>query len=306
MKNKSGKYVSIILLIVILLGIWMPEINASAAAAVKAPVITGQSAVIIDVKSGRILYQKNPDKRVYPASTTKLLTALLAVENCDVKGKVTVGKEVSMIEQSSSKAYLRAGESMDLKTLLYGMLLPSGNDAANAVAVSTARKVTGKKTLGINESLSSFSALMNKRAKKLGAKGSNFVNPSGYHNQNHYSTARDMALIAREAYKYPMLRTIFSTAKFTGTGSISGKKINHYWTNTNYLINKNYKSYYYPYATGMKTGHTSYAGNCLVSSGKKGSAEIIVLVYKSTSSGIWKDSKALLDYGLKNYSRLIK
>ncbi|MGE5389571.1 MAG: D-alanyl-D-alanine carboxypeptidase family protein [Deltaproteobacteria bacterium] len=259
--------------------------------------IEAQAAIVMD-QAGHILYKKNEQIRMYPASTTKILTALLAVENCDLNETVTVGPEISMIPITSGRCGLEQGESITMRDMLYGMLLRSGNDAAAAIAVFIARRANPDITMNEQEALGEFSWMMNQRAQELGAKDSHFVNPHGLHEPEHYSTARDLALIAITAMQDPFLKEVVATPSYSPAGrtdKATGQAL--VWINTNKLLDKQ-SPFYMAYATGIKTGHTEEAGYCLVSSARSSHGQVYAIVLNSTQNGVWKDSAQLLDYGL--------
>jgi len=269
--------------------------------------LKSEAVILVETDSGEILYSKNENKKMYPASMTKVMTALLAVENLDMDEVITVGREINLKELDASSAGLRRGEQMTNEDLLRALLIPSGNDAAYTVAVQVARKVTGDPSLPIEEALDYFYDMMNKRAKEIGAQNSNFVNPHGYHDENHYSTAYDQYIIAREAMKHEVFRNIvktrsYSTEESSGAdGEDSIKRVHHEWYNRNLMLNKNSK-YYYELATGIKTGYTSDSGYCLVSSASNGKLNVIAVVMNAPSDEArWEDSKNLLKYGLENF-----
>lgn len=268
--------------------------------------LDAKGAILIEQQSGRILYEKNSEDRLYPASTTKILTALVALERGNLDDTVTVGKEVLMVPWDSSKAYLKEGEQITLRELLMGLMLPSGNDAAAAIGVYIGRKALGDMSLDEVKAMDKFLELMNERARKIGANDSNFVNPHGYHDKNHYTTAHDLALIAKEAMEIEFFREIVKTYKYNtqekyvfNSGQVQ-ESITHAWRNSNELINESSKDYYV-HATGIKTGYTSPAGQCVVSSASKDGLELIAVVLGSTSQSRWDDSKKLLEYGFDNY-----
>lgn len=268
--------------------------------------IGAKSAVLIEENTGKILYDKSGSVRLYPASTTKIMTALLAIENADLNDVITVGNEIKLIPADASTAGLCVGEKVTLKELLMGMMLPSGNDAAMTAAVYTARKVSKNQSMNTDDAVKYFCSLMNKRASEAGATDTHFVNPHGYHDPDHYTTARDLALISREAMKNSTFREIVKTEEFKSIDKIvkddskSPSMVIHDWKNSNMLINPAFAEFY-PNATGVKTGHTDEAGYCLVSSAVSDGMEIIAVVLDDTSKGIWPDSRGLLDYGFSNY-----
>lgn len=262
--------------------------------------INAAGAVLIEQKSGKVLYEKDARKKLFPASTTKILTALLAIENGDINETVTLGTEVSMIDKDGSRAGLKPGEKIKLGDLLMGLLLPSGNDAANAIAVHIGRKLAEDQTISVEKAIKIFVDKMNERASEIGAKDSHFVNPHGFHDKNHYTTAYDLGLIASEAMKYDFFRNVVSTGKYSGEYA-DGSKVIEVWGNTNKLINRDNR-YYFQYATGIKTGHTTPAGYCLVSSASENGMDVIAVVLNTTPEGQWKDSTSLLEYGLNNFT----
>jgi len=269
--------------------------------------LKSEAVILVESESGEILYSKNENKKMYPASMTKVMTALLAIENLDMNEVITVGSEINLKEPDASSAGLRRGEQLTNEDLLRGLLIPSGNDAAYTVAVQVARKVSGDSSLPVGAALEYFYEMMNKRAKEIGAENTNFVNPHGYHDDNHYTTAYDQYIIAREAMKHEVFRNIvktraYSTEESSGTGGEgSAKRVPHQWYNRNLMLNKNSK-YYYEHATGIKTGYTSDSGYCLVSSASDGNLSVIAVVMNApTDEARWEDSKNLLKYGLENF-----
>lgn len=262
------------------------------------PNINANGAVLIEQETSKILFEKNGNSRMYPASTTKILTALIAIENGDLDETITVGDEIGLMDPDGSRAWLRVGERMKLSDLIMGLMLPSGNDAAYTIALNIGRKIANDTSLNRDEAIKIFVDKMNERAKEIGASNSNFVNPHGIHDNNHYSTPYDMALIAREALKYDFFRQAVRNYIYEG---ISTNNQVHRWENTNKLLDKESSSYY-KYATGIKTGHTTPAGYCLVSSASRDNMDIIAVVLNTSKENQFKDSIALLDYGLNAFT----
>ncbi|MEC1375121.1 D-alanyl-D-alanine carboxypeptidase [Heyndrickxia oleronia] len=252
--------------------------------------INGEAGVLMDENSGEILYAKNANERLFPASTTKILTALIALNKGNINDTVHIGDEVTLREPDESSAGLKPGQSLSLKVLLRAMLLPSGNDAARSVAVYVAKKESNNPQMSSKEALDYFAQLMNQEANRLGAKHSHFVNPHGLHNPNHYSTAKDLALIAREARKNSEFREIVSEEMY--------KDAKHTYYNRNELVNRGSQNYYQG-ANGIKTGFTDQAGYCLVSSASRNGKNLIAVVLHSTNSDVWSDSTAMLEYGFE-------
>lgn len=262
------------------------------------PAIDAKGAVLIEQGSGKILFEKNGNSRMYPASTTKILTALIAIENGDLNEVITVGDEIQLMDPDGSRAWLKVGEKMKLSNLIMGLMLPSGNDAAYTIALNIGRKIAGDPSLKREDAIKTFVDKMNERAREIGASSSNFINPHGIHNNEHYSTPYDMALIAREALKYDFFKQAVKSYIYEG---INTNNQAHKWENTNKLLDKG-GTYYYKYATGIKTGHTTPAGYCLVSSGTKDNMDVIAVVLNTSKAGQWKDSTALLNYGLNDFT----
>ena len=278
------------------------EAEGTNISAAKPSHLTAECAILVDMASGEVLFDKNADRKCYPASTTKILTALLALENAAMDECFVVGEEVNLINPESSIAGIRYGEKLTLEQLLHGLLISSGNDAAYTIAARTAGKMPGGEGLSDRDTVRFFTGKMNQRANELGAKNSSFANPDGFHHDQHYSTAHDMALIALEAMKHPEFKEIVRTENFRlpDVTAIDGygeeRSEQRFLINTNRLLLKG--TNYHPYATGVKTGHTDKAGYCLVSSAEKDGRTVLAVVMKSTEEKVWMDSRMLLDYGL--------
>lgn len=225
----------------------------------------------MDADSGRVLYERNADRKMLIASTTKILTALVAIEEGDLHDSVKVSREAAYTEGSAM--YLTEGETLTLETLLYGVLLCSGNDAAVAVAQHVGGSVKG------------FVALMNEKARELGMEHSSFANPNGLDDEQHYSTARDMAKLARAALENETLMRIASTRSVT----IGGRTM----TNHNKLL------LYVDGCLGLKTGYTKAAGRTLVSCAEKNGQRLIAVTLQDGND--WADHQSLYDYGFSAY-----
>lgn len=265
------------------------------------PSVLSESAVLIDANSGTILAQKNADKKMYPASLTKIMTAILAIEMGELTDVITVDDDTPH-EIYGSHIALEEGEILTLKDLLHALMLPSANDAASTIA----------KHYG--GSLDGFVKLMNQKAKDLGAFNTNFNNPHGLHDLNHYSTAADMALITQYAMKNETFKKIVATTKYE-IQTTNKKDEPRYFTtlnkllfNTGYnqiLVDGVYISPYYEYATGAKTGYTPEAGNCLVATATKDGTELIAVTMKGISLEMYQDVHNLFNYGFKEYENAI-
>ena len=248
-----------------------------------------QSAILINEDTGEVLLEKNADQRMNPASTTKIMTALLALEYGDINAIVTIPKEAAEIPLDSSVVPVTVGEEMTFKDLLYGFMLKSGNDAGNAIAVTIAGSVDA------------FVDMMNERAAELGCTNTHFVNPHGYTAEGHYTSARDMAIITQAAMKHSMFRKIVSVGEYTMNASSLRDEL--LIRNSNIMVTWGSK-YRYKYATGVKTGTTSAAGQCLVGSATKGDINLISVAFKSTVSFVnakWQDTVRMMEYGFAQY-----
>ncbi|MBS4197289.1 D-alanyl-D-alanine carboxypeptidase family protein [Lederbergia citri] len=247
--------------------------------------ISGEAAVLLDENTGEIIFSKNQNEKLYPASTTKLLTALVVLDRSAPNDKVKIGKEVYLQMEGEARAGLFEGQVQTVEELLAAMLLQSGNDAARSIAIYTANQ---DKKMNELEAIQYFADLMNKKAKEIGAVHSHFVNPHGLHDENHFSTAYDIALIAKEAKHNKVISELVSRQFFSTK--------THTYQNRNQLLNPN-SHYFYKDATGLKTGFTDQAGYCLVSSAKRGNQKLIAVVLHSGKESMWSDSISLLNYG---------
>ncbi|MDF2890041.1 MAG: Serine-type D-Ala-D-Ala carboxypeptidase [Clostridia bacterium] len=254
------------------------------------PSVSAPSAILIDAETGRVLYEKNADTKMYPASTTKVMTGLLAAEYKDLEEEVTATNNVLTIEKGSSAIYINPGEILTMRNLLYALMLPSANDAAIVIAEHLGGSIAG------------FSTLMNEKAQSLGAVNTNFVNPNGLHDDNHYTTARDLSLIAREGMKNPIFREIVGTYHYE-IPATNKQVARDYLNNSNKLISPVNKNRY-EYAIGIKTGYTSIAQHCLVGGAKKDNMELISVVLGDSKDFMYPDTVAMFEYGFANFKRL--
>ena len=258
------------------------------------PIVSAPNYILINMDTGDVLLEHNSEAKKYPASTTKIMTALLALENLDLKASSTVSRNAVMsISWDSSKLGLFEGETFNNYELIKGMMVVSGNDAANVLAEA------------VSGSISDFVALMNKRAKELGCTGTNFANTHGLTDENHYTTAADMAKIAKRAMEIPEFREIVKTTYFELPKTEIYNEIRAYNTTNNLLTKARTSSYIYSPATGIKTGYTDAALNCLVASAEKDGVRLIsVILGASVIDGVntmYVDTKALMEWGFENY-----
>lgn len=252
------------------------------------------SAILIDAKTGEVLFEKNSNQKAYPASTTKVLTAYIALSQGYTTDEEIIPSRnaIMSVPVGGSIAYFSENEKLNLEQVLYGLLLRSGNDAANILAEH------------ISGSASKFADLMNDTAKQLGATNSHFVNPSGLHDDNHYTTAADLAKIAQQAMKLEKFREIVAQEKYEMPPTNVSNESRLFF-NTNKLLNSG-GEYFYPFATGIKTGYTSQASNCLIASASKDGVDLISVVLGGhiipvNKSAVYLDTISLFNYGFENY-----
>lgn len=260
------------------------------------PDISAEAAILIEIDSGEILYEKNANAPMYPASTTKIMTALLALEHLNLEDKITVPEDMGPADGSAM--YLLPGEVFTVRELLDGLLVKSANDAA----VLLARTISGD--------IQSFATLMNQRAKDIGCTNTSFVNPNGLHDPSHTISAHDMALIAREAMKNATFRELVSQVNVTLDETPQTPEKRYFrntnrflWSTSKIIYNNEYIPIKYEVVDGIKTGYTEEAGNCLVSSGKKNDIRVISVVFKASGYDVYRDSRLLLDYGFDNFEK---
>jgi D-alanyl-D-alanine carboxypeptidase (penicillin-binding protein 5/6) len=284
MKNKLKKiYVVLIVFTLIILNI------SPTFASTSEPNLSAESAILIDNRTNKILYEKDSNKKMYPASTTKILTAILTLENCNLDEVITASYDAVMsIPDGYSSADIQIGEELTIEQLLQVLLIYSANDAANVLAEH------------VGGSVDSFVSMMNTKLDELGIKNTHFTNAYGKHDDDHYTTSYDLAMIMQYCLKNETFRKI--------AGSVScaipatNKHSERLYTSTNEILNPN--SYnYLSYLTTGKTGYTSQAKECLVSSAYKNDLELICVVLGAGDNGSnrFTDTKALYDYGYSNY-----
>ena len=239
------------------------------------PIITAECAILFDANTGRVIFKKNENERRPVASTQKLLTALIIAESGELSAPVTIDR--SDMLTAPTKLYLKMGDTYTRQQLLTALLIKSPNDAARALARDNAG------------SIDDFAAKMNARMARLGGDSSHFINPNGLPAEDQYSTARDMARVARAVYFNPLLRNIIRT-RHCMFHYASGKAIS--LQNTNRVLRT------YSFCNGMKTGYTDAAGHCLISSGSWSGKDVIAVVLGSNRARVWQESASLLAYGL--------
>ncbi len=257
------------------------------------PDIYSDSAILIDFKTGTTLYSKNAEEKMYPASTTKILTAIIALEKCNLDDIITISSStISTIPSGYSSAYLSNGEEISIRDLVTIFLVHSANDAGYVLAEH------------ISGSIDEFAKLMNQKALEIGCKNTHFTNPSGIHDENHYTTAYDLSLIAKYCMQNSVFRSIVSEQSCT-INSTNKSDVRKY-SNTNDLLNPSSK-YYLKECVGIKTGYTAQAKNCLISACSKNNLGLICVVLGANQmpngeSSRYLDSINLFKYGYANYS----
>lgn len=254
------------------------QVPATKASPAPAPSIGAAGAVLMDADTGQVLYTKNPHVKRPNASTTKIMTAILIIENCGMNDIITASKKAS--ETPFTSLNLKPGEKITVKDLLTGMLLRSANDAA----VAAAEHIAG--------TAPKFAEMMNKKAAEIGCTDTHFVTPNGLYDPNHYSSAYDLCLMAKYALKYPIFDEAVNTRKYTLASRTINKKDMVVFSKSKFLKD-------YPGADGVKSGYTKQAGYCYVGSATRDGWRLVSAVLKSENSG--NDTAALMDYGFDNF-----
>ena len=283
------RFLSLFLCLTLILGI-LPGQTAYAAAEWPSDIsISADGGILMDINSGAVLYEKNSHEPYYPASITKILTALIVIENCSLDETVTFSNTaVNTLEPNSSILGARAGDTLSVRDCLYALLLQSANEVANALAEHCAG------------SMDAFAEMMNERVAELGCTDSHFANPSGLNDPNHYVSAYDMALIAKAAFNNPTFVEIDSTTYY----DVPAGKLKQYPDGWRYyahhrMLRRN-DSLYYDGVIGGKTGYTSLAGNTLVTCAERDGLKLIAVVLNGHQTH-YSDTKALFDFGFRNF-----
>lgn len=257
------------------------------------------STLLMDLDSGKILYSKNANTRMYPASTTKIMTAILTIENCQLTDTAVASHNaIYSVPSGYTHASIQEGEELTIEQLLNVLLIPSANEAASILAEHIAGSVEA------------FADMMNAKAVEIGCKDTHFVNPNGIHDENHYSTAYDLALMGKYAMQYDVFRDIASKTSCSLPATDKYPREDRLFNTTNDLLKENHSraanNYYYPYASAGKTGYTDAAQNCIVATAKKDDISLLAVVLhgERTEDGLSQralDCKTLFEYGFNNY-----
>ncbi len=257
-----------------------------------APEVTSESAILIDADTGAVLYEKDSHRKCYPASTTKILTGLLAIENCSMTDTITFSSTAANSVKVGEDANIgtKAGEEYTVEQALYALLLYS----ANEVAYGLAEQVSG--------SLSAFTDLMNAKAKELGAIDSHFSNASGLYDPNHYTTAYDMAMIARGCYNNSTFVNIDSTSTSYTIPPTNKTSTKRTFSHRHKMLKG--RAYYYEYCKGGKTGYTDQARTTLVTMADNGDMQLVAVVLYDFGNDAYIDTRAMFDYAYSNFSKV--
>lgn len=285
------RFIVLFLCVYLFSAIYFPAVGFAA----QQPDLSSAAFILIDMQTGQVLAEKNADERRSPASTTKIMTALVALERADLEDEMTASDNaINSVEFDYVTAGIKVGETLKFKDLLDLMLITSANEASNIIAENVADDGT----------IFGFAKLMNEKAEELGLTGTHFVNPNGTENEDHYTTARDLAILARAAMQNEKFREVVGRTDFTlpDTNLRKSDQWNAgHLTFTNQLLKS--RSSYYSKVTGIKTGFTNKAGHCLVSSAinPEGLELIAVVLGADQQDTLYRESQALLEYGFKNF-----
>lgn len=257
----------------------------------EAPEISAKAGILMDIDTGAIIYEKNVHEKLYPASITKIMTGLLAVENTALDSTFTFTSDIiNQLPWDAAKYGYVAGEEVNIRDLLYVLMLRSANEVAIGLGIN------------ISGSEAEFGKLMTERAKEAGALNTNFTNASGLHDDNHYTTAYDMAMIAKAAIGNPTFAQVWGEASYIVQPTSVEPDVVRIWNRHEMLVNT--KASYYQYAKGGKTGYTDEAGRTLVTYASKDGMNLVCVVMKTDTGGVYKDTRALFEYGFNNFKKI--
>ncbi|MCL2225859.1 MAG: D-alanyl-D-alanine carboxypeptidase [Defluviitaleaceae bacterium] len=279
----------------------------SGVAANAAPPLNLDSPAVIlaEQTTGRVLYSRNERERRYPANLTKMLTALVAVDHLALDDVIIVGQEIRGMPAGFVANTHFEGETITVQMLLNSLLIRSANEAGRILALNVIRQRDGRWNIPMEQANSSFAALLNEKARSLGARGTNFNNAFGHHNDNHFTTAYDLALITRAFMDNPVLAQIAGTRTFEGD-SLNGithpePNVREYsWTSTNQMLP--HGQHGHPYMIGAKAGFTISAGHILAGAAEHNGLQLVTVVLGGTDAARWQDTRRLMDYGFGNFS----
>lgn len=260
------------------------------------PQTYGHAAIVMDMNSGAVVYGKNINEQRYPASITKLLTALVALENSQLTDQVTITEDsISCLTHGDAHIGMQPGEVISMEDALYALLLASANEVAHAIAETVGKNMGGD--------YNTFIQAMNDKAKELGCTNSNWVNPNGLHDDQHYTTAHDMALIASAVYQYDEFRKITQTMSYTiGPTNLVDESRTF---QQKHMMLASWDENYYEYATGGKTGYTDKSRTTLVTMADNGSLELAAVVLYDFGADAYVDTRAMFEYVFNNFSKVM-
>jgi len=267
--------------------------------------LNATAAILVEQTTGRVLFGYNEHARRYPASMTKMLTALVVLDHFEPDEIIVTGPEINDMPSGYATLIHVEGESLTVRVMLKALMIRSGNETGRTLALHVVRRVHNNPGITYEEAKPLFSNLMNQRAYELGATSSNFDNPYGLHSSQHYTTAYDLALIARAYMEVPLLAYIGGLHAFEGYGTegryVPDALIREFsWVNHNLTLPE--ADFGHPHVTGIKTGFTTPAGECLAGAASFGDMSFVTIVFDSESPGRWQDTRRLLDYGFFNFS----
>ena len=264
--------------------------------------LTGTAIILMERSTGRVLYERNPDQLIYPASMIKVMTALLLLTHFQPDDIVRVGREIYYVPVGSSIADHWFGDHVSVEVLLHALLLPSGNDSANVAAANVARVVSGQ-DMPFPEAEAFFTGLMNDKARSLGATRTNFTNAHGFHDEAMQTTVRDLALIADYATRNPDIYRVAQVVSWSGPSAPGeGLQTREFsWLNTNHMIRPG-GEFHHPNVTGLKTGFHTPAGWCFIGTGMRDGMEVITVIAGSYASERWVDTAELMNYAFHTYA----
>ena len=270
------------------------------------PDVMAGAAVLMDVGSGKVLFEHNAHETLFPAGITRVMTALVALDHLCPDDVIVVGAEIFNVPAGVFRAGHQQGEHITVRNVLRGLLLRSGNDSGAVLALHTVQAERGRTGIPYASAERIFSGMMNDRARALGATRTNFVNPNGLHNESHVTTAHDMALIARAFMEHPVLAGIVADREFIGN-SLDGvadpptgvRTQDYVWLNNNELLSGG--PFTYVYAVGITTGSTPQAGDNVVAAAQKNGVNLVAVVLNAPDPARWEAAVALFDYGFAQY-----
>jgi len=308
----------IIVITILIIAILLPSVfvsgsstNATATQPMDMPApstpfsLYGEAVILVEQTTGRILYEENMHRQMFPASTTKLLTALVVMDHLDLDTPVIVGPEIHNMPAGFATGVHVEGEAITVRVLLHALLMRSSNESGRVLALETVRTTTGERGMDYTEAKLRFSTLLNAKARDLGAENSNFNNPYGLHNDFHFSTAYDLSLIALEFARNPILMEIIGTLSFDGDSmeghappyGAESRQLS--FRNTNQMLPG--AALAHPHITGGRTGFTTPAGHCFIGFAHNGELGLVSVVLKAQEDTRWQDTRALIDYGFQNF-----